>query len=272
MSTHRTPFVEKYHQIVLNKGSMLCVNLDPALPAQRSRFVMPTDDRVEFMRNIINEVAPHTSVIKMNRQYLVGLTIDQIRALNILIHQKGMLSIVDHKLGDIDTSNESAIFWIKEEGFDALTFSPYGVNIEKASMLAHEKNVGIVVIILMSHPEAMFHKIAIIDEKPLYLYIAEMCKKARVDGFWVGNAEHIDKADISKIKEMIGDNSLTMVPLYGRDHTIIKSVIYHYSNAMISVGGAIAYSDDPEEQAAHYKLLINNLKNEIDKIKAQRQG
>jgi len=270
MSTHRTPFVEKYHQTVLNKGSMLCVNLDPALPAQRRRFVMPNDDRVEFMRKIINDVAPHTSVIKMNRQYLVGLTIDQIRALNILIHQKGMLSIVDHKLGDIDSSNESAIFWVKEERFDAFTFSPFGVNIEKASILAHEKSVGIIVIILMSHPEAIFHKIAIIDEKPLYLYIAEMCKKARVDGFWVGNAEHIDKSDISKIKQMIGDNSLALVPLYGRDHTIIKSVIYHYSNAMINVGSAITYADNPEEQAAHYKLLINNLKSEIETIKAQQ--
>ena len=271
MSSHRTPFVEKYHQTVLNKGSILCVSLDPALPAQRSRFVMPNDNRVEFMRKIINEVAPHTSVIKMNRQYLLGLTIDQIRALNILIHQKGMLSIVDHKLGDIDTSNESAIFWIKEEGFDAFTFLPYGVNIEKASMLTHEKKVGIIVIILMSHPEAMFHKIAIIDEKPLYLYIAEMCKKARVDGFWVGNAEHIDKSDISKIKQIIGDNSLAMVPLYGKDHTIIKSILYHYSNAMINVGGAIAYSDNPGEQAAHYKLLINNLKSEIDKLKSQKK-
>ena len=270
MSTHRTPFAEKYHQAALNKGSMLCVNLDPALPAQRSRYVMPSDDREEFMRNIINDVAPHTSAIKMNRQYLVGLTIDQIRALNILIHQKGMLSIVDHKLGDIDSSNESAIFWVKEEGFDAFTFSPYGVNIEKASILAHEKKVGIIVIILMSHPEAMFHKIAMIDEKPLYLYIAEMCKKARVDGFWVGNAEHIDKSDISKIKQMIGDNTLALVPLYGRDHTIIKSVIYHYNNAMVTVGSAITYSDNPEEQAAHYKLLINNLKSEIDNRKAQQ--
>ncbi|MCG3215230.1 MAG: orotidine 5'-phosphate decarboxylase [Candidatus Heimdallarchaeota archaeon] len=263
MSAFNSTFVEKHNQTVLNKDSFLCVSIDPALPAQRERHVMPHDDRVEFMKKIIGDVAPYTSVIKMNRQYLVGLTIDEIRALNIHIHQKGMLSIVDHKLGDIDSSNESAIFWIKEEGFDAFTFSPYGVNIEKASFLAHEKKLGILVITLMSHPEAMFHKIATIDEKPLYLYIAEMCKKAKVDGFWIGNADHIEISDVSKIKQLIGDNRIALVPLYGTNYTIIKSVIFHNKNALVDVGRAITYSDSPSEKAAYYKSLLNDFKNEI---------
>jgi orotidine-5'-phosphate decarboxylase len=109
-----TSFVDKYADAVKKKNSILCVGLDPALPIQRMRKVIPNDDRLEFMKRIIADVAPFTSVIKMNRQYLIGLTADEIRQLNVLIHQQGMLSIVDHKLADISSSNSSAIFWIKK--------------------------------------------------------------------------------------------------------------------------------------------------------------
>ncbi|MCG3220055.1 MAG: hypothetical protein H7641_01640, partial [Candidatus Heimdallarchaeota archaeon] len=111
MASLTNPFLENLSKIAKEKETLLCVGLDPALPAQRSKNVMSSDDRLEFMRRIILYVAPYASAIKMNRQYLIGLTIDEIRQLNILVHQNNMLSIIDHKLGDIGSSNASAVFW-----------------------------------------------------------------------------------------------------------------------------------------------------------------
>ncbi|MCE7740865.1 MAG: hypothetical protein GOP50_00275 [Candidatus Heimdallarchaeota archaeon] len=257
-------FLQQYLAISKSKDSLLCVSLDPALPSQRSRSVMLDDDRVNFMKRIIKNVAPYSCAIKLNRQYLIGLTSDEIRSINILIHQNNMLSIIDHKLGDIDTSNDSAIFWFKEENFDAFTFSPFSANIAKASLLAQQRKLGIIVLTLLSNPESMFYKIATISEQPLYLYVAERCKKAQVDGFWIGNAEHIDVKDVRKMKETIGSKILALTPIYGSEHLIVKSVIYNFDdNAMICVGGPIVYSDDPGQKAEEYKNLLKKYKLEM---------
>ena len=101
MSAKLPSFIQKYKNIVESKKSVLCVGLDPALPNQRNNYVMPTLDRISFMKEIIEEVSSFTSTIKMNRQYLIGLNLEQIQGLNDLIHKQEMLSIIDHKLGDI---------------------------------------------------------------------------------------------------------------------------------------------------------------------------
>ncbi len=226
----------------------------------------------EGWKKIITDVAPHCSAIKLNRQYLIGLTADEIRSVNIMIHQNNLLSIIDHKLGDIDTSNDSAIFWFKEENFDAFTFSPFSANIDQASLLAQQKNLGIIVLTLLSNPESMLYKIATVNEQPLFLYVAERCKKTQVDGFWIGNAEHIDVKDVRKLKETIGSKTLALSPIYGNEYLIIKSIIYHFdNNAMICVGGPIVYSDDPRQKAEEYKDLLNRFKIEMREKKDSQQ-
>ncbi|MHA1199747.1 MAG: orotidine 5'-phosphate decarboxylase / HUMPS family protein [Candidatus Heimdallarchaeaceae archaeon] len=265
--------IERYREISERKNSLLCISLDPALPSQRSRNVMADDDRVSFMKKLISEVAPFCCAIKLNRQYLIGLTADEIRSINIAIHQNDMISIIDHKLGDIDTSNESAIFWFKEESFDAFTFSPFSANIDKASLLARQKNLGIIVITLLSNPESMFYKIATISEKPLFLYVAEKCKNAQVDGFWIGNADHIDVKDVRKLKDITGSKILAVSPIYGKEHLIVKSIIYHYDvNSLICVGGPIVYSSDPHQKAEEYKNILNQYKLEMRERKTLKDN
>ncbi len=138
MSVQAPVFVKKYEEVTKKKNSILSVGLDPAIPRQREKNIMPTEDRINFMETIIDLVAPYTSVIKINRQYTLGLTIDEIRSINRQIHSKQMLSVSDHKLGDIGSSNESAIFWFKEEEFDAFTFNPYSGNVLEATEMAHK--------------------------------------------------------------------------------------------------------------------------------------
>ena len=112
MTKMSTSFIGRYLEISKEKNSILCVGLDPAIPKQRETNTIPSEDRFSFMKQIIEQVSPYASVIKINRQYIIGLKVSQIVELNKLIHSKGMLSIIDHKLSDIGSTNASAIFWI----------------------------------------------------------------------------------------------------------------------------------------------------------------
>ena len=62
-----------------------------------------------------------------------------------------------------------------------------------------------------------------------------------------------------------------MVPLYGKQHLIVKSAIYHYdSKSMISVSGPIIYSDDVANKAEEYKLLLNGFRNEMEERRSKQ--
>lgn len=272
MSELNTSFIRKYLNISKSKNSILCVGIDPAIPSQRSKNFIPNEDRPEFIRNLVSDVAPYASVIKMNRQYLIGLTTDEIRALNIHIHQNNMLSIIDHKLSDVGSSNMSAIFWFKEESFDAFTFSPFAGNVLEATQYAHNKNLGILVLTIMSNPEAEYQKHAIIFDKPMYHYFSDLCNTAKSDGIVISATEHITSEEISEIYKTIGDDKIALIPSEGAQSSNIRKILYHFErNSMVNVGRAIIYSENPIIQAQKYKDILNNQLNEISTLKSREE-
>lgn len=271
MTTLNDSFLERLSTISQEKDTLLCVGLDPALPAQRSKNVMPTDDRLEFMRRIILYVAPYASAIKMNRQFLIGLTIDEIRQLNILVHQNNMLSIIDHKLGDIGSSNASAIFWFKEEGFDAFTFNPFSGNVLEATKAAHSKGLGIIVLTLMSNPEAQFQKTATFNDKPLFHHIASLCADAKSDALVIGATENISSNDVSEIKNLLQHEAYALVPGVGAQGGNAKRILFHFDKkTLVNVGRSIIYSDFPEVRAKEFQDKLNKELNEVRTVKESR--
>lgn len=263
MSSLNRKFDANLTKIIEEKNSLLCVGLDPAIPRQRTKNVISTENRVSFMEKIIEDVAPYTSVIKMNRQYLIGLTVDQISNLNKKIHGNNMLSIVDHKLGDIGSSNDSAIYWFKEENFDAFTFSPFAGNIKEATEMAHKQGLGIIVLTLMSNPQAIVQKQALIEKTPLFLHIAEKCKNSKADGIVIGATGHVEEDDISKIRDRVGSEIFALVPGVGAQGGNAKTVLsYFNSKTIVNVGRMLIYSDNPGKKAKEFRDILNSQKSE----------
>lgn len=263
MNTEVPTFVQKYRNTVESKRSILCVGLDPALPKQRNNYVMPNSDRLSFMKEIIINVSPFTSIIKMNRQYLIGLDLEQIQGLNELIHKQGMLSIIDHKLGDIGSSNDSAIFWFKKEGFDAFTHSPFAGNIEEATLAAHERDLGIIVLTLMSNPEAVIQKTAHIGSSPLYLFIAQQCLANNVDGCVVGATGNVENQNLCKLKATLGHDILVLVPGVGAQGGNAEEILKMFGKrTMVNVGRSIIYSPNPKQEAEKFCKLFNKYIND----------
>ena len=73
---------EKYLKATKEKGSYININLDPALPKQRSENVIPeryvSEDDAESLLNfsldIIEQVSDYCCSIKPNTQYYLGHT------------------------------------------------------------------------------------------------------------------------------------------------------------------------------------------------------
>jgi orotidine-5'-phosphate decarboxylase len=252
-------FYEQYLKATKEKGSFININLDPALPKQRNENVVPdryvskedAETLLNFSLDTIEEVSDYCCSIKPNTQYYLGHT-GILKKIAEKIHKEGMLAILDHKLSDIGSSNGSALYWIKEMGFDAFTFSPFAGNTQTTVEKAHEKNLGVIVLTLMSNPEAenmMIH--TIVNDQPYYLHTAKTVKEAEADGCVVGLTCFVEDEYIKNIQKVVGDRVVLLLQGIGPQGGQANKIRYA-RNPLVSLGRAVIYSDDPRKAVKGY--------------------
>jgi orotidine-5'-phosphate decarboxylase len=114
-----------------------------------------------------------------------------------ICHSYDMQVIADVKLNDIPTTNNVALKWLTEEGFDAVIANPIIGRLETIDLAkkAHSLGAGILALIYMSHPGAsQTYGIQVYDKNedngnlrvPLYRILLRYAKEAKVDGLIVG--------------------------------------------------------------------------------------
>jgi orotidine-5'-phosphate decarboxylase len=259
-------FIKSYQEARKEKDSIICVGLDPAISDQRRtntiRKKYPGDDSdiiLQYCMDIIDAVSENCMAVKINSQYaLFALSFNKMESLNQLIHGYGLLSILDHKLGDIGSSNESAIYWMNRCGFDAFTFSPFAGNIRETVEAAHRKDLGVFTLDLMSNPEAEgFQKKTRFNETPLFWRIADEVRSCAGDGVVMGATNHVRDVDISKIRKLIGDERIILFPGVGAQGGDVKKIMESAGkNILINVGRNIIYDDDPKKSSAEYNKRL----------------
>lgn len=269
--SRRRGFLEALSRLREEKRSILCVGLDPALPRQRGRNVIrppaggldESDARLGFCLDIVRSVEDYAVAAKPNQQYIFGFTVGQHRRLTREIGKRGMVSILDYKLNDIGDTVRSAMFWIKECGYDAVTLNPLPGNLAEAVRSAHEgRYLGVIVLTLMSNPEAeRYLKGATVDSEPLYMAIARGVRESGADGCVVGATGHVSASDIRSIRAAVGDDRVLLVPGIGAQRgDPEKAIRWGGENVLINVGRAIIYSDSPRERAAEYSRMFNEIR------------
>ena len=272
-------FLEKYLKARKEKDSILCVGLDPGLRAFRSVDVVPEkydkDDVVEglteFCLDVIEQTADYACAIKPNSQYLLfTLGLNQLKKINQKARKEGLISIIDHKLGDIGSTNEAAFYWIKEAGFDALTFSPFAGNIEEATRAAHKQELGLLVLTFMSNVEAEWiHKKTVYEWRPLFQKIAEEVKRFGSDGAIMGATNHVTMDDIRMVRSLIGKERLMLFPGVGKQGGSLRSVIgAGGENILVNVGRDIIYDKNPKEKAREYQQQMKQVIKEFKEKQA----
>jgi len=256
-------FYEKYVNATKEKGSFININLDPALPKQRKENVVPdryvskedAETLLNFSLEIIEQVSDYCCSVKPNTQYYLGHT-GILKKIAKKIHHEGMLAILDHKLSDIGSTNDSALYWIKEMGFDAFTFSPFAGNTQKTVEKAHEKNLGVIVLTLMSNPEAekMMTKTTV-NGQPYYLHTAKTVKESEADGCVVGLTCFVEDEYIKNIQEVVGDKVVFLLQGIGPQGGQASKIRYA-RNPLVSLGRAVIYSDNPRETTKRYRDIF----------------
>jgi len=256
-------FYEKYLKATKEKGSFININLDPALPRQRinnvvhDRYVSKDDEEtlLNFSLDIIEQVSDYCCSIKPNTQYYLSHT-DILKKLTKKIHHEGMLAILDHKLSDIGSTNHSALYWIKEMGFDAFTFSPFAGNTQKTVKKAHENNLGVIVLTLMSNPEAENLMInTTVNGQPYYLHTAKTVKETEADGCVVGLTCFVEDEYIKNIQKVVGDKVVLLLQGIGPQGGQANKIRYA-RNPLVSLGRAVIYSDDPRKAVKRYRDIF----------------
>jgi len=256
-------FYEEYLRATREKGSFININLDPALPNQRSENTVPDryvskDDAetlLNFSLDIIEQVSDYCCSIKPNTQYYLGHT-EVLKKLTKKIHKEGMLAILDHKLSDIGSSNGSALHWIKKMGFDAFTFSPFAGNTQTTVEKAHENSLGVIVLTLMSNPEAEKMMIdTTVDGQPYYLHTAQTVKETGADGCVVGLTCFVEDTHIKNIQKIVGDRVVFLLQGIGPQGGQASKIRYAH-NPLVSLGRAVIYSDDPRKAVKGYHGIL----------------
>ncbi len=256
-------FYEKYLKAAKEKGSFININLDPALPKQRKENIVPSryvseedaETLLNFSLDIVEQVSDYCCSIKPNTQYYLGHT-GTLKKITRKIHDEGMLAILDHKLSDIGSTNGSALYWIKEMGFDAFTFSPFAGNTEKTVEIAHKNNLAIMVLTLMSNPEA--EKMLInttVNGQPYYLHTAKTVKETKADGCVVGLTCFVEDEYIKNIQKIVGDNVVFLLQGIGPQGGQANKIRFA-RNPLVSLGRAVIYSDNPRTAIKGYHRLF----------------
>jgi orotidine-5'-phosphate decarboxylase len=258
-------FYEKFVKARDEKNSLLCLGLDPAIPEQREKNVIKMHENKEVRLALleacldwVEQCSDFCCAAKVNMTYVLPFTEKEHTKLATAIRDNGMVSLLDWKLGDIGSSNDSALYWISRCGYDSLTFNPFPGNVKEAGEAAHKRELGLIVLTLMSNPDFVhFMKKATVEGKPGYQWIAEQVRD-HADGCIVGATGHVTSEEINKIRQIVGQEKVFFSPGVGAQGGNAEKLIKAGGEplAIIVVRG-IDYADNPGESAKYYRDLIN---------------
>jgi orotidine 5'-phosphate decarboxylase subfamily 2 len=271
-------FPIRFEKLKNERNSVLCVGLDPALPAQRkdavisSKYLKNVDEneaRLNFCLDMIDAVHESSIAVKPNQQYVFGFTKKDHQQLTNYSRKNGLISILDYKLNDIGETVASAIFHLSDAGYDAITFNPLPGNLKETVDFAHEHSsvtrgfeLGIIALTLMSNPEAaIFMKKARVGKLAMYESISKQVRDFNADGCVVGATGHVRSGDIRNIRELVGKDKVFLVPGIGTQKGDAKKVLEAAGeNVLINVGRDIIYSENPKLKAEHYSALFKSIR------------
>jgi orotidine 5'-phosphate decarboxylase subfamily 2 len=270
-----TGFLLKLKRAQVEKDSVLCVGLDPALPSQRSKDTIPesylclmdeNEARLKFCLHILEETSDYACAFKANLHYLAGFRAQDHQALTKAIRDSGALSILDCKLNDISDTMEAAIFHFRHWGYDAITFNPFLGNLGAVLQASRRETpeLGVLVLTITSNPEARrYMKESYTKERmPLFLAIAEEVRDLGADGCIVGATGSVSEEDIKSIRTTIGIDRVILFPGIGAQAGNPEKIIKAGGGGplLVNIGRSIIYARNPKEVARQYAGILNALR------------
>lgn len=263
-------FLSALDSAMEQKGSMLCVGLDPATPEMRRDACVPqeylshpegeAEGLLQFCKGIIGQTSQYACAFKTNLQYILPFSLGQMQELNGEVHKAGVQNILDVKLSDIGATNRASIHWAAKAGFDAITASPFAGNVEETAKYGRELGVGIIVLTLTSNPEAhFFMRDAQIGGLRGYEWIAGKVAQSGADGCVVG-ATGTTREEWMEIRKTIGEERVILVPGMGAQGGDGKAAVELGGKIIVNSSRETIYSPEPGKEAKRIRDTLNGLK------------
>ncbi|HZD36948.1 MAG TPA: orotidine 5'-phosphate decarboxylase [Nitrososphaeraceae archaeon] len=169
---------------------------------KRSNIILALDlirknGLAKYLSETVSSLESGLCAVKFNFHVILPLGQDEMTKLIEICHSYDMQVIADVKLNDIPSTNNTALKWLTEEGFDAVIANPIigRMEIIELAKKAHSLGAGIIALIYMSHPGAsQTYGIQVYDKNeisgtmrvPLYRIFLKYAKEAKADGLIVG--------------------------------------------------------------------------------------
>ena len=212
---------------------------------------------------ILNAVEPYICAVKFNRHLILPLGLfNGVQKLIEKIHDTGLIAIMDCKVNDIGSTNQTIAEYYYSVGFDALTANPFvgwEQGLKPVFDVAHKLQRGVILLVYMSHKgawEGYGQTIcnAETGEKALqYFSFAKKALKWNADGVVVG-ATYPEK--IREVHEILGEKIPIYSPGIGAQGGKIESALKAGAHYLI-VGRTITLSENPAETAKKIRDLAN---------------
>ncbi len=241
-----TTFAERLAAAVQEKGSPLCVGIDPD-PA-----LMPAGARLrEWCRGIVDAVAPVAAVVKPQTAFFEAYGADGWAALRDVCdyaRAAGLLVLVDGKRGDVPSTMRAYAAALAPLG-DAVTVNPYLGEDSLEPFLAHE-GLGVFAIVKTSNPgSADLQDVPLADGRPFWHHVAE--RVARWDIEAVVGATH---PDVLADARALMPRAVLLLPGVGAQGGRIEDLAPAFApgpaSALPSASRSVIYADDPAAAAA----------------------
>ena len=236
--------------------SLICIGLDLAAFGTREQYTIGKEqDKVSVAVDLIENLHSQCCAFKINRQYILDLSISEIKQISQSSHDHGRPIIVDHKLSDIGSTNQQAIQHIAMEGFDAFTGSPFPGNVKELCETSHNYDISVIVLVLMSNKEAVWMKEASIKKIPIFQYNAHLANNY-ADGIVIGTTGHVSKEDLLIIKSEI-TGKVVLAPGIGTQGGEVKELLEIFQREVLfNVGRGIIYQKEPLKSLQMYNEII----------------
>jgi len=212
---------------------------------------------------ILEAVRPYICAVKFNRHLILPFgTFNGVQKLVKKAHNMELLTIMDCKVNDIGSTNQTIAEYYYAAGFDALTANPFvgwEEGLKPVFDVAHRLQRGVILLVYMSHKGAsegygqtIFN--AETGQKTLqYMSFAKKALKWDADGVVVG-ATYPEK--IREVHEILGEKIPIYSPGIGIQGGAIESALKAGARYLI-VGRTITLAENPAETARKIRDLAN---------------
>lgn len=258
-------FASRLRALQEEKGSVLCVGLDPDKARIPTAF-QKTGGLCEWGVDMVDRTLPYAPIYKANIAFYAAHSAeDQLESLIAYIQNQGAMVILDAKRGDIgNTAKEYAAEAFVRYDADAVTLNPF-MGYDSVAPYEEYEGKGLIILCRTSNPGAAeFQNLRIIGGDMLYEKIAKgvlSWDKGCGSGKYSLVVGATAPAELANVRRIVG-NMPILIPGIGAQGGEVKAIVKAGNDGegygmIINSSRAIIYAPDPTAAARETVELIN---------------